>query len=646
MVKIDSIRDYMRSQAEDDRKRKWIQVEGEDLDDALRQAAIELGVSVKKLEYEIRSPGSKGTFGFGKSRCIIVAYPVVPEKKPEINENEDDFDLGRLEDKPVDKDGYILVRLTSEGALLTVVSPIGKGRRASEKQALSMLNSRNVTDLDNQLISEIVKNADSNPVKVGEFVYNPASDSLLSVEIADFEMKCFITIKSPGKGGIDIDFDNIINSLKNNNIIHGIDEDRIRELESFPVYDSSMLIAEGTKPINGNDAKIIYNFDSDRSTVKLKEKNGKVDFKEQNLIKNVVEGQALARKIPFEEGKSGRTVTGRLLPAKDGKDIVFEVGKNVKLSDDGNTAIATINGQVLTLVGKLNVEPIYVVPGDVNLKTGGNVTFLGAVLVKGSVADGFKVKAAGNIEVLGNVGKSELDAEGDIIVHQGISGKNGGFVRAGKGVWAKFLENAIVEAGEIVVASDGIINCKVEAKKKIICQGKRATIVGGELRAAEDIHAKSLGSVAGSDTVLEVGFDPKSKKRLVSLNENLEELTKELDGIALDISTMKNLVKLKKKLSDEKKAYLNELLAKESEIDKEKAVLMEEIEEIEAYLSSISVSGHISSSFKVFPGVKIHIKDAFLEVKNEFKAVTFVNENGIVRITKYEELEEDYSKKS
>ncbi len=644
MVKIENIREYMRSQAEADRSRKWIQVEGEDLDDALRQAAIELGVSVKKLEYEIRDPGKKGSFGIGKRKCVIIAYPLVPESKSDLDVEDIDFNITGVDDRPIDKDGDIIVRLTPSGALLTVLPPVGKGKRATEKLALSRLKARFVSDIDSQLVSRTVKNAEGIPVKVGEFIYNPASDSLLSVEIANFEMKAFLTARPPGKGGIDLEYDTVINFLKNNNVIHGIDEETLRDLEMSPEYGKAVLIAEGTKPINGKDAYIIYNFDISRSEIKLKERDGRVDFKEQNLIKNVVEGQALARKIPLEEGKSGRTVTGKLLPATDGKDIVFETGKNVKLSDDGKTAMAEINGQVMILAGKLTVEPIYVVPGDVNLKTGGNVTFLGTVVVKGSVSDGFKVKAAGNIEVLGNVGKAELDAEGDIIVHQGISGKNGGFVRAGKGVWAKFLENAIVEAGEIVVASDGIINCKVEANKKIICQGKRATIVGGELRAAEEISAKSLGSVAGSDTILEVGYDPKSKKRLVELNEKIEVFTKELDEIELNINTIQNIIKVKKKISDEKKEYMNQLLEKKIVIEKERESISEEIEEVESYLSSLSVKGHISSSFKVFSGVKIHIKDAFLEIKNEFGAVTFINESGVVRITKYEDSGEDYSK--
>ena len=108
MVTIDNIRDFMRVQAEVDRNRKWIQVEGEDLDDALRQAAIELGLSIKKLEYEVRDPGKKGTFGFGKSKCIIIAYPIVQAELAESDE--DSFNIDRLEEKQEDKAGEVVVR--------------------------------------------------------------------------------------------------------------------------------------------------------------------------------------------------------------------------------------------------------------------------------------------------------------------------------------------------------------------------------------------------------------------------------------------------------------------------------------------------------------------------------------------------------
>lgn len=647
MVELKSIRDYMKNQAEEDRKRRWVQTEGVDLEDALRQAAIELGVPVKKLEYEIRDPGKKGMLGVGKSRCVIVAYPMVEPVEEGFGDDLLSMDLGLGEEKASrDRNGEVFVQLRSEGAFLKVTAPAGSGRPAHENEAFDALEQRAVHDYDRSMVKKVVKQADGDYIRVGNFIHNPAADALMTVDITDFDMKALLVAKAPGPGGADLTFDGIINILKNNGVIHGIDENAVRSFEERPRYNEPCPVAYGTKPVNGDDAKIIYNFEVDRSKIKLKEKNGRVDFKETNLVQNVVEGQALAKKVPAGEGRSGRTVSGKLLPAKDGRDVQIGVGKNVRLSEDGLTAIAGINGQVMLQNDKINVEPIYVVPGDVNLKTGGNVIFLGTVMVKGNVEDGFKVKAAGNIEVLGNVGKCELDAEGDIIVHQGILGKGGGSVIAGKGVWAKFIENANVQAGELVMASDGIINSSVEAVERIICQGKRATIVGGRLRSAEEIAAKTLGSVSGSETILEVGFDPKSKEKLVLLNEKRAETEKQLEELGRNITTLETMKKQRKKeLPEEKEQYLQELLKQRRTLQESRAAHTEEIEELQTYLAGLKVRGKISASERVFPGVKVVIKDASLETKSEYKSVTFINEDNLVKVTKYEEPEEDYSKK-
>lgn len=645
MVDLDGLREYMKTQAEADRSLKWVQVEGVDIEDALRQAAIELGLPVKKLDYEIRVNGSKGTLGFGKKKTVIIAYPAYEEEE-ESEVLDEDFVVEGLEEKAVDEDGKVVVRFAPDGVLLKVFPPTGKGKKVTVKDAMAKINAHPVIkDVNQSLVSTTVKEASGEYVKIGDFNYNPAADPVMAVDITDFDMKAFLTITPPGKGGINPDVETIKAFLKNNGVVHGINEELLYELQDFPVYSKPVLVAEGTKPVNGNDAKIIYNFDTDTSKIQLKEKNGRVDFKEQNLIKNVVEGQALARKIPAEQGQSGRTVTGRLLPAEDGNDVEIGIGKNVKLSEDGTTAIAEINGQVIMLSGKINVEPIYVVNGDVNLKNSGNVIFLGTVLVKGSVTDGFKVKASGNIEVMGNVGKAELDAEGEIIIHQGVNGKSAGMIRAGKGVWSKFIENAIVDAGEVVVATDGIINSRVDANKKIICQGKRATIVGGILRAVEEIHAKTLGTVAGSETLLEVGYDPKKKERLIELEQDITKLDKELDEINLNLATLQRHLKVKKELPEDKKAYYEELLEQQKKLTDEKGTLEEETLDIKEYLEELKISGKISASSRVFPGVKISIKDAYLEIKSEYKAVTFINEDRLIKVTKYQDLEEDYSQK-
>ena len=638
----------MRDRATDDRARRSVQVTAGSIEEALSEASVELDLPVKKLEYELLAKGNRGVFGMNKKDYILIVYEA-DEEEEENADGDDlgiDFDLiGATDRVDPNIDSMVIVRLTSNGALLRVTPSEGKGKRAQHRMAVEMLERRGVEKYDDNLVARVVKQADGQFVRVGEFSYNPANDSVIAVNITEQEMQATVTVHRPGPGGIDQSAESIVAFLKNNGVIHGLKEETITGMELEPVYDEPVVVAEGEIPHDGEDAKIIYNFDFDRSQIKLKEKNGKVDFREMNLIQNVVEGQVLAKKIPAENGTPGRTVTGKLMPAKDGRDTAIGIGKNVELEEDGMSIRATINGQVILTADKINVEPIYVVQGDVNLKSGGNVIFLGTVFVKGSVDDGFKVKASGNIEVLGNVGKAELDAEGDIVVHQGITGKGGGKIQSGKSVWAKFIENARVEAGEFVVASDGIINSQVIANKKVVCQGKRATIVGGNLKAAEEIHAKALGSVAGSETVLEVGYDPRTKEKLAQLEEKITAFDESLEEIGLNITTLENLKKAKKELPEDKAAFLEEITTKRDETMMEKEHLLEEVRKIQEYLSSLKVRGKISASSRVFPGVRVYIKDAYLEVRNEFNAVTFINEGNVVKITQYEELDEDLSRK-
>jgi uncharacterized protein (DUF342 family) len=465
---------------------------------------------------------------------------------------------------------------------------------------------------------------------------------MVSVDISEGEMKAFITVTPPGLGGCDISMETYLSFLRNNRVVYGVNEEFLREFADRPFYKEKVLVAEGTRSVNGRDAYIQYNFETDQSKLKLKEgSNGRIDFKDLNIIKNVVENQPLARKIPPETGTMGRTVTGKVIPAKNGKDISLPLGKNVHIGDDEAAIIADINGQVVLAGGKINVEPIYTVQGDVNLKTG-NIIFLGTVIINGNVEDGFSVKAAGNIEVNGTVEKAELDAEGDIIVHQGITGKSSGFVRAGRSIWARFIENAVIESGNMVVVSDGIINSQVDAYKRIICQGKRAHIVGGRLRASEEINAKILGSpTSGTETVCEVGIDPKSKVQLEKLLAAKEEMEKQLDDIQRNLQTLINIKKQRKSLPEDKEAYMRELMDKRQLLATDLQKANEDINKIQEFLNTIKARGKISASSKVYPGVKILIKDAMNDVRTEYRAVTFIMDAGLVKVTRYEEPDEE-----
>jgi uncharacterized protein (DUF342 family) len=645
MITLESIREYMRDQLEAERRKQAVKVSGASVEEALENAAIELDIPVKHLEYEIVEPGSKGVLGVGRKDWTILAYPAASrDEAGPAAAGQREAAEGKEEKAVPDKDGEVFVRLTSQGVFLKVTKPTGRGARVAERRALEKLSLRGVTNYEGSLVSKVVRHADGEYIKVGDYQFNPVSQSTLSVDVTEMDMRAYMTVTPPGPGGADLSFEEIRGLLQSSGVIHGLKDEAIHAFIDYPAYNEKVLVAEGTKPQNGTDAEIIYNFNIRRDEVQLKEKDGRVDFRELNLVENVEAGQILATKKPPEEGVAGRTVTGKSLPAKPGKNIQIEIGKNVKLSDDGMSAISTINGQVLLVVGKINVEPVYTVEGDVNFKTG-NILFLGTVIVKGNVEDGFTVKAAGNIEVMGSVGKCVLDAEGEIIVHQGILGKNEGNVRAGSNLVAKFIENARIEVEENVLVSDGIIHSFVDANKRILCQGKRASIVGGRLRAANEIHAKTLGSVAGTETILEVGIDPKRKEKLTQALRRKEELEKSLEELVRNISTLENLKKVQREFPEDKQKNLSELHDKRSEILGELEEIGGVINEINTYLQSIKVSGKVSASDRVFPGVKIFIKNETLVVRNEFKNVTFSLEDKEIRMVKYEPIDQVFSRR-
>ena len=641
MIDFVQLQEIVKQHLEQDRTIRTVDASGSTLEAAVNEAAALLDTSIRHLEYEILERGSSGFLGAGKKDWVIRAYERTRVKKAKVDEEQLTEEIADETPVVVDKDGDAFVQCWPDGVYLKVMPPAGNGRKIYLAYALQALHSKNVDEFDADLVEKLVSEAGGTYVKVAKFENKPHNDSMATVEVDDSEMKVFLTVIPPDEGGADLTYDAYMSLLKQQRVYHGIKEEFLAEFADRPTYREKVEVADGIRPINGKDAYIVYSFEVDQSTVRLKEgTNGKVNFKELNIIQNVVENQELAKKMPPEDGIDGKTVTGKILPAKAGSDIPLPLGTNVHAGDNDDTVLSDINGQVILANGKINVEPVYTVEGDVNLKTG-NIIFLGTVIINGNVEDGFSVKAAGNIEVKGTVAKAELDAEGDIIIYQGINGKSGGKIRAGRSLWSRFVENANIEVGNMVVVTDGIINSNVDAIKSIICQGKRANIMGGRLRAGEEINAKVLGnSTSGTETVCEVGFDPHNKIELERLQAIKASSEEELNSLKLDLQTLINTKKQRKSLPEDKEAYLQELMDRRQVLTEELKKATEGIQQVQEIMNEMQIRGRVSASTKVWPGVKIWIRDVKEDVRTEYKAVTFILEEGLIRVSKYEEPDE------
>lgn len=645
MITLETIRKDMEVRLNLDKEIKSVEVHADTLDEALADAAVQLNTKVSNLEYEVIEKGFEGFFGLASKPWTIVVYQnletisKIAKEKDKVLMGDSDIDDEELN---TDKDGEYFIRHFGNDILIKVNLPIGNGKNINHKDIISELNRPDTKNFDDKKIKHYAENGTGGVYEiVGSYTRTPANDAIFVIDIAKDEMKATCTINAPSLGGADVSSEMIINSLKNQGVVAGISNEKIDALIDNPVYNVPTVVAEAVLPVDGRDAYIAYNFETDRSKIRAKEAaNGQVNFKELNLIQNVVEGQPLAQKMLPERGRSGKTLFGRYLEAKNGRDINLPLGKNVTVDTDGRTILAAVNGQVLLINDKINVEPIMEVDG-VNIKTG-NITFLGTVIVKGNVEDGFDIKASGNIEINGAVGKSRLESDGDIIVSQGVMGRDEGEIICGGTLWAKFIQNTKVTVQENVIVTDSIMNSDVSAQKRIILQGKRAQITGGHLFATETVLAKNIGSVGGgTETVIEVGYDPKAKHRLSELLEMQSNNLKELEELELNIQTLENQKKIRKTLPKDKDDNLRKFLSRKDEIISENENFNAEIQSIQAHLRELKNIGKIYASGTVYAGVKIYVRDEKDEVRADVKSVTFYYDNGFVRRGKYEQPEFD-----
>jgi len=640
MVSLDKIRADMKERLAVDQLINSVEVNANTIDEALADAAVQLDTKTLNLQYDILEKGSDGFLGFGRKPWKLRIYQN-PEtlKQQKMASGELVFATAESEEEIVvrDKDGLFYVRHFSTQIMLKVILPVGKGENVNVKDIIAETQRQDTISIDENSIKKYAKQGtDGKYLPIGEYKHVMVGDCIVAVDASKDEMKATITVTPPSMSGAEVSEETIMRALKSQGIVAGFDEKRIAEFVDNPVYNIPYEVCSAVMPVDGKDAYVQYNFETDIKKLRAKESdNGNVNFKELNQIQNVVSGQALAKKIPPEKGKGGKTIFGRYLEAKNGRDITVTPGENVVFDRDGMTMLAAVDGEVSLVNGKVTVEPVKYLDA-VNIKTG-NITFLGSVVVKNSVEDGYDVKASGNVEINGTVGRCQIEAGGNVIVRQGVFGREEGSIKSGKSIWAKFIQATHVECEGNVIVSDSIMNSEVTAMKNIILRGKKAQITGGHLFATEEICARNIGSPGGgTETVLEVGVDPRAKKRLMDLQDRHGEIVKELENIELDVQNIEQRKKIQKKLAQDKEQKYQNLKKRHQDLCLEAAEITQEIEKINEHMRELKAIGKVKCEGNVYAGVKISVRDILDEVKADTKNITFYYERGFVKRGKYE----------
>ncbi|AOT72936.1 hypothetical protein Gferi_00820 [Geosporobacter ferrireducens] len=443
-------------------------------------------------------------------------------------------------------------------------------------------------------------------------------------------MTAVVTLLPP-EGGRSLTTEEVVEKLNKNHVVFGIDENKIQEILTHERYYQKHIVATGAAPIQGTDGKINYLFNVNAKIKPEVLEDGKVDFKELNLIQNVKKGDVVAERIMHTEGTDGMTVIGRPLKAKSGKPINFKKGKNVVESSDGLQLIADEDGQVKVIEDKVSVLQVFEVNGNVDNATG-NISFNGRVVVKGNVATGFKIECDGDIEVLGVVEGATLIAEGNIILHKGIQGNHSGKLISKQDIVARYMENCYAKAAGNILA-DAVMHCNLESKNKITVSGKRGLIVGGVVRANSEIAAKYIGSTMATSTKIEVGIDPELKERYDQLKGEMELLYKNKENVMKAVELLTKMSKMGP-LPPDKEQILTKSISTNAYLEEKIEKINDELVNIKYILQTLS-GGKINVSATVYPGVKLFIGNSMYFVRDQIQCSTFIRENGEIRIAPY-----------
>ena len=518
--------------------------------------------------------------------------------------------------------GTFSIEVREDGVFLTVVSAGDSGLAPEVGQVLDALTARGVTNYERTTVEGVIRQQAGTPVKIAETVKSKGKADI-GVMVSRDRMEAFLQIDLP-EGAVRPDLETVMTRMNEVGVKHGLLSEAIALAVRQPGL--RVLCAKGTPAENGSDAKIEMLVDQSQKGRPIEMEDGSVDFKNIGMYTDVEKGRVIAQKTPATPGVPGSDVLGNAVPPKPGKDVPLPLGANLQIVD-GVRVVAAVGGNLVINNGKISISPVLQIAGDVDLSTG-NIDFSGDVMIRGSVQEGFSVKAGGNIDISGVVSGGSVEGI-NVTIHLGILGLNRGVIKAAGTVVAKFVENATVEAEQDILVNDVVLHSHLSAGKKIRVEGKRGQIVGGVVAAGEEVLAKTAGTTSTIATEIHAGVNPKLREEYLCLRKGIKPMEESLDQLQKGLAKLRSIDQ--NLLSPEKKELLLKLTRAQFNTMGQVETMRKRLGELETAYEELK-GGQIRISDFVYPGVKIVIGSLIKPVQEVTRYVTYYADEGEIKI--------------
>ena len=426
---------------------------------------------------------------------------------------------------------------------------------------------------------------------------------VLTIRFNADQTQALATIYPPGGDGEGVELADVLERLKLNGVAHGIREqailDAIRLVQETarPVVDA--IVAQGTLPQDGTDAKIRYTLPQEQLSQPLpRNAQGRVNWFALDERSMVKAGQEIACIVPALQGVPGKTLTmpPQTVLAHSGKPAALTAGPNTTYTEGGERLLATAEGYACLHNETLTVHALRRVAAPTQ---GGIHEFAnGAVFL--STLTQADVRAGGFIAVGGVARGCFLRAHGDIILNA-------------------CHDCTIVATGDVYVMGN-LTNCQVNTPAKIIAR-PTAQIVGGSLCARMGITAGDVGAEDFTPTELIVDVDRYSCIRQEEIEEELRHCEKNKQRISQALKPFATLA-AHTQLTEERRQMIEKLKAQRQAQEERMTVLHGERRTL-LIASKTRTGGSVVVAGTAHPGAWIGIGDAALQVEEPISGAVF-----------------------
>ncbi len=338
------------------------------------------------------------------------------------------------------------------------------------------------------------------------------------------KMSCKLTIHPALGGAESLIGKNIRDILTEEGIIFGIKEDVLLEAQSI-IDDgckdfNEFVVAEGLAPGEGIDARLEFHIEIGPIAGEIM-KDGTIDFRERKIMVPVSRNDHIATMHPAQPGEPGRNIYGDEVDPIGGAEIKVKASQDSFFDESTGEIRATENG-ILSVVRdkEIRVCANQVINGDVDYELG-NLDSMSCIAIKGNIQPGFKVKAAGDIEIGGSVMSSYVESLANVVIKGGITGKKSR-VSAEGDADIHFIEMGRLDVGENIVIRKQAYYSRLTAGGNIFFESG-AKLVGEYLVAGGSVNLGEVGSENSDAAILCAGIDYERLKEHWRLKKELSD---------------------------------------------------------------------------------------------------------------------------